>query len=75
MFQIIRGDVDIDKIKALKVMSTTWKLYLEEAPEAFEVIGNDEQGKPTIFSVFSIWCYIERHASGRSLALYFHFKK
>lgn len=43
-FQILRGDVDIDKISSLKVISTTWKLYLEEAPEAFEVIAYDDTG-------------------------------
>lgn len=42
--EILRGDVDIDKISTLKVMSTTWKLYLEEAPEAFEVVAYDDQG-------------------------------
>ncbi|XP_059057889.1 uncharacterized protein LOC131851404 [Achroia grisella] len=42
--EILRGDVNIDKIKSLKVMSTTWKLYLEEAPEAFEVFAYDDQG-------------------------------
>lgn len=26
-------------------MSTTWELYLEEAPEAFEVVAYDDQGK------------------------------
>ncbi|KAM3965882.1 nucleoporin 210 [Aphomia sociella] len=42
--EILRGDVNIDKISSLKVVSTTWKLYLEEAPEAFEVFAYDEQG-------------------------------
>ncbi|XP_053610955.1 nuclear pore membrane glycoprotein 210 [Plodia interpunctella] len=42
--EILRGDVNIDKISSLKVMSTTWKLYLEEAPEAFEVFAYDELG-------------------------------
>ncbi|CAH0720394.1 unnamed protein product, partial [Brenthis ino] len=42
--EILRGDVDIDKISSLKVMSTTWNLYLEEAPEAFEVIAYDDTG-------------------------------
>ncbi|XP_045521900.1 nuclear pore membrane glycoprotein 210 [Pieris brassicae] len=42
--EILRGDVDIDKITSLKVMSTTWKLYLEEAPEAFEVVAYDDSG-------------------------------
>ncbi|KAI8439286.1 hypothetical protein MSG28_013120 [Choristoneura fumiferana] len=42
--EILRGDVSIDKISSLKVMSTTWKLYLEEAPEAFEVVAYDELG-------------------------------
>ncbi|XP_048479834.1 nuclear pore membrane glycoprotein 210 [Plutella xylostella] len=42
--EVLRGDVDIDVISSLKVMSTTWKLYLEEAPEAFEVVAYDDQG-------------------------------
>ncbi|XP_047032094.1 nuclear pore membrane glycoprotein 210 [Helicoverpa zea] len=42
--EILRGDVDIDKIRSLKVMSTTWNLFLEEAPEAFEVVAYDDQG-------------------------------
>ncbi|XP_037293056.1 uncharacterized protein LOC115446691 isoform X2 [Manduca sexta] len=42
--EILRGDVDVDKVDSLKVLSTTWKLYLEEAPEAFEVIASDDQG-------------------------------
>ncbi|XP_060804760.1 nuclear pore membrane glycoprotein 210 [Amyelois transitella] len=42
--EILRGDVNVDKISSLKVMSTTWKLYLEEAPEAFEVFAYDESG-------------------------------
>ncbi|XP_045774932.1 nuclear pore membrane glycoprotein 210 isoform X2 [Maniola jurtina] len=42
--EVLRGDVDIDKISSLKIVGTTWKLYLEEAPEAFEVVANDDQG-------------------------------
>ncbi|CAH2043416.1 unnamed protein product, partial [Iphiclides podalirius] len=42
--EILRGDVDIDQISLLKVASTTWKLFLEEAPEAFEVVAYDDQG-------------------------------
>ncbi|XP_072944602.1 nuclear pore membrane glycoprotein 210 [Epargyreus clarus] len=42
--EILRGDVDIGTISSLKVLSTTWKLFLEEAPEAFEVIAYDGQG-------------------------------
>ncbi|KAJ8714954.1 hypothetical protein PYW08_004935 [Mythimna loreyi] len=42
--EILRGDVDIDKIRSLKVISTTWNLFLEEAPEAFEVVAYDDQG-------------------------------
>ncbi|XP_023937220.1 nuclear pore membrane glycoprotein 210 [Bicyclus anynana] len=42
--EILRGDVDIAKISSLKIVSTTWKLYLEEAPEAFEVVANDDLG-------------------------------
>lgn len=44
-FQILRGDVNVDKVSYLKVMSTTWKLYLEEAPEAFEVVAYDDHGE------------------------------
>ncbi|XP_075980282.1 nucleoporin 210 [Anticarsia gemmatalis] len=55
--EILRGDVDIDKISSLKVMSTTWKLYLEEAPEAFEVVAYDDQGNKfsTLESVSFTW--------------------
>ncbi|XP_013180062.1 PREDICTED: uncharacterized protein LOC106126767 [Papilio xuthus] len=42
--EILRGDVDIDKISSLNITSTTWKLFLEEAPEAFEVVAFDDQG-------------------------------
>lgn len=36
-------------------MSTTWNLYLEEAPEAFEVIAYDDTGqKYTYFSFIFI---------------------
>ncbi|XP_045451641.1 nuclear pore membrane glycoprotein 210 [Melitaea cinxia] len=42
--EILRGDVDIDKINSLKILSTTRDLYLEEAPEAFEVVAYDETG-------------------------------
>ncbi|KPJ15624.1 Nuclear pore membrane glycoprotein 210 [Papilio machaon] len=41
--EILRGDVDIDKISSLNITSTTWKLFLEEAPEAFEVVAFDDQ--------------------------------
>ncbi|XP_068617712.1 nuclear pore membrane glycoprotein 210 [Battus philenor] len=42
--EILRGDVNIDIISSLKITSTTWKLFLEEAPEAFEVVAYDDQG-------------------------------
>ncbi|GBP92984.1 Nuclear pore membrane glycoprotein 210 [Eumeta japonica] len=42
--EVLRVDVEVDKIRSLKVTSTTLKLYLEEAPEAFEVVAYDEQG-------------------------------
>ncbi|CAK1586816.1 unnamed protein product [Parnassius mnemosyne] len=42
--EILRGDVDVDIISSLKITSTTWKLFLEEAPEAFEVVAYDDQG-------------------------------
>lgn len=51
--QLLRGDVDIDKITSLKVTSTTWKLYLEEAPEAFEVVAYDDSG-----IILILWIYI-----------------
>ncbi|XP_028041164.1 uncharacterized protein LOC114251176 [Bombyx mandarina] len=42
--EILRGDVDVDEVKSLEVMCTTWKLFLEEAPEAFQVVAYDDQG-------------------------------
>ncbi|XP_026495641.2 nuclear pore membrane glycoprotein 210 [Vanessa tameamea] len=42
--EILRGDVDIDKIASLKILSTTRDLYLEQAPEAFECVAYDEKG-------------------------------
>nr|XP_032519156.1 uncharacterized protein LOC116771416 [Danaus plexippus plexippus] len=42
--EILRGDVDVDIIRSLKIMSTTRNLYLEEAPEAFEVVAYDDKG-------------------------------
>lgn len=60
ILQILRGDVDIDQIRSLKVASTTWKLFLEEAPEAFEVIAYDDQGMVTLFTTrlcLSMHCF------------------
>lgn len=36
--------MDVDEVKSLEVMCTTWKLFLEEAPEAFQVVAYDDQG-------------------------------
>jgi nuclear pore complex protein Nup210 len=41
---ILRCDVIVDVISSLNVVTTTRELYMEEAPEAFEVRAYDEQG-------------------------------
>lgn len=43
-FQILRCDVILDLIDKLGVLTTTRELYLEEAPETFELILYDSQG-------------------------------
>lgn len=41
---ILRCDVIVDVIKSLAVTTTTRELYMEEAPEMFEVRADDNQG-------------------------------
>lgn len=43
--QFLRCDVIVDVIFSLNLVTTTRELYIEEAPEAFEVRAYDEQGK------------------------------
>ncbi|XP_015435256.1 PREDICTED: nuclear pore membrane glycoprotein 210 [Dufourea novaeangliae] len=42
--QFLRCDVIVDAIFSLNLVTTTRELYIEEAPEAFEVRAYDEQG-------------------------------
>lgn len=43
--EILRCDVILDVIKKFAVHTTTRELYLEEAPESFELMAQDAQGK------------------------------
>lgn len=40
----LRCDVIVDAISSLNMVTTTRELFIEEAPEAFEVRAYDEQG-------------------------------
>lgn len=42
---VLRCDVIVDDIKSLSIVTTTRELYMEEAPEVFEVRAIDDQGK------------------------------
>lgn len=42
--EILRCDVIVDVIEQLGVLTTTRELYLEEAPETFELWAQDSQG-------------------------------
>lgn len=42
--QVLRCDVIVDVINSLDIVTTTRELYMEEAPEAFEVRAYDDQG-------------------------------
>lgn len=42
--QILRCDVIVDVIDSLAIVTTTRELFMEEAPEAFEVRAYDAQG-------------------------------
>ncbi|XP_044576324.1 nuclear pore membrane glycoprotein 210 [Cotesia glomerata] len=55
--QFLRCDVIVDVIYSLSLVSTTRELFIEEAPEAFEVRANDDQGNEftTLTGVEFIW--------------------
>lgn len=42
--QFLRCDVIVDAIFSLNLVTTSRELFIEEAPEAFEVRAYDEQG-------------------------------
>lgn len=42
--QILRCDVIVDTIHSLTITTTAKELFMEEAPEAFEVRAYDDQG-------------------------------
>lgn len=43
--QLLRCDVIVDVISSLNIVTTTRELFMEEAPELFEVRAYDDQGK------------------------------
>lgn len=43
--QIIPCDVDVDVIDSLQIVTRTRELYVEEAPQRFEISAYDDQGK------------------------------
>lgn len=47
--EVLRCDVILDVIDKLDVLTTTRELYLEEAPETFELWAQDSQGKGKSF--------------------------
>ncbi|XP_076279834.1 nucleoporin 210 [Lasioglossum baleicum] len=55
--QFLRCDVIVDAIYSLNLVTTTRELYIEEAPEAFEVRAYDEQGNEftTLAGVEFVW--------------------
>ncbi|KAK2582107.1 hypothetical protein KPH14_004479 [Odynerus spinipes] len=55
--QFLRCDVIVDAIFSLNLVTTTRELYIEEAPEAFEVRAYDEQGNEftTLAGVEFMW--------------------
>ncbi|KAI4499131.1 hypothetical protein M0802_005714 [Mischocyttarus mexicanus] len=55
--QLLRCDVIIDAISSLNLVTTTRELYIEEAPEAFEVRAYDEQGNEftTLAGIEFLW--------------------
>ncbi|XP_029037862.1 nuclear pore membrane glycoprotein 210 [Osmia bicornis bicornis] len=55
--QFLRCDVIVDAIFSLNLVTTTRELYIEEAPEAFEVRAYDEQGNEftTLGGVEFLW--------------------
>jgi nuclear pore complex protein Nup210 len=55
---ILRCDVIVDVISALNLVTTTRELYMEEAPEAFEVRACDDQGRVEILEVLCCNSYL-----------------
>lgn len=55
--EVLRCDVILDVIDQLGVLTTTRELYLEEAPETFEVLALDSQGNAfsTLESIEFSW--------------------
>lgn len=45
---ILRCDVIVDVIDSLNIVTTTKELFMEEAPEMFEVCAVDNQGELTL---------------------------
>ncbi|XP_076028770.1 nucleoporin 210 isoform X2 [Oratosquilla oratoria] len=54
---ILRCDVIVDTIDRLEIVTTTRELFVEEAPEEFEVRGYDDQGNEfsALDSVVFVW--------------------
>lgn len=46
--EVLRCDVILDVIDKLDVLTTTRELYLEEAPETFELWAQDSQGNDSL---------------------------
>lgn len=55
--EILRCDVILDVIDSLDVKTTTRELFLEEAPETFELIAEDSQGNifTTLENIQFVW--------------------
>ncbi|XP_015601046.1 nuclear pore membrane glycoprotein 210 [Cephus cinctus] len=64
---VLRCDVIVDAISSLHVVTTTRELFIEEAPEAFEVRACDEQGNEftTLAGVEFTWTVgnIDKHST------------
>jgi hypothetical protein len=50
-FQILRCDVIVDSIASLSIVTRTREIFIEEAPEVFEVRAFDSFGKDYIHVV------------------------
>ncbi|XP_046623224.1 nuclear pore membrane glycoprotein 210 [Neodiprion virginianus] len=65
--QFLRCDVIVDAIFAFNLVTTTRELFIEEAPEVFEVRANDEQGNEftTLAGVEFMWTIgnVDKHRS------------
>lgn len=64
--QIIPCDVDVDVIDSLQVVTRTRELYVEEAPQRFEVSAYDDQGNQftTLLGVEMDWSVSSSATSG-----------